>query len=76
MKKKIINNIVNILEEKGFVNFYLHNETYTIMKDKDEFIIKQSGCDNIHKFKNITDLFQYYYVYGESLIESLEDIII
>lgn len=76
MKKKIINNIVNILKEKGFVNFYLHNVTYTIMKDKNEFIIKQSGCDNIHKFKNITDLFQYYYVYGDSLIESLEDIII
>lgn len=76
MKKKIINNIVNILKEKGFVNFYLHNVTYTIMKDKDEFIIKQSGCDNIHKFKSITDLFQYYYVYGDSLIESLEDIII
>lgn len=76
MKKKIIKEIVNIISRNGYVVFYLHNVRYAIIKKDNEFIIRQSGCDNIIRFNDIVGLFQNYCVYGESLIESLDDIII
>lgn len=76
MKKEIIRKIVSILNTRGFVNFYLHNVIYTIILKNNVFLIKQSGCDTVLKFDKITDLFQTYRIYGDSLIESLEDIIL
>lgn len=76
MKKKIVKEIVYILNRQGYISFYLHNVRYTIIIKNDEYIIKQSGCDTILRYNEITDLFQHYRIYGDSLIESLEEIII
>ena len=76
IKKKVVKEIVNILNRQGYISFYLHNVRYTIINKNDEYIIKQSGCDNILKYNEITDLFQHYRIYRDSLIESLEEIII
>ncbi|MCI6265446.1 MAG: hypothetical protein MR598_01200 [Erysipelotrichaceae bacterium] len=76
MKKKIIKDMVYLLDRQGYISFYLHNVKYTIIHVDNEFIIKQSGCNNLIRFNEITDLFQNYKIYGDSLIESLEDIII
>jgi hypothetical protein len=76
MEKEIIRNIVSILNNNGSITFYLYNARYTIEIKNNNYILKASGSNYIHIYKSIKDLFSNYLVYGESLIELLQDMII
>lgn len=65
------------LGKKGEVSFYLYNIKYRIvMLENDDYLISNSGSFNARKYHGIRNLFEEYLVYGSSLLECLDDIII
>lgn len=77
MKNNKLKQIVYELGRKGEVFFYLYNIKYKIeMLNDDYYLISNSGSFNAHKYHGIRNLFEEYLVYGSSLLECLDDIIL
>lgn len=75
MKKKF-NFLIEILSRNKKVSFYLYNVKYIIYISNNKYIIKQNNSDYLYTYDDINKLFTEFKIYGSSIIESLEDLII
>lgn len=76
MDKDKLERFINVLNKKNEVSFYLYNVRYKIIRKNKSFIIKHSGSTRIYLCNELIDLFKECRVYGESLAETFENIIL
>lgn len=68
---------VNILGKDKVIYFYLYNTLYRIiMLDNDYYRISSYGSAYYAEYHKIINLFDNYYIYGETLRNCVDDIII
>ena len=74
MEKEKIFFISNIINNNHCLYFRLYNVLYKIVFIDNTFYIKQFGVDNEKKYSALKELFDNYIVYGNTLIEQINDI--
>lgn len=75
MKEKV-GRLRQLLNENGSVVFYLLNSRYEIVYNGSNVLIMQFGSNLKHSYSNLNSLLIGYKIYGESLIELLQYLII
>lgn len=76
MDRDKLERFIKKLHMNNEISFYLYNVKYIIMIKNKSFIIKNSGSSHIYLYEKLGELFKEYKVYGESLVELFDDIII
>lgn len=67
--------ISNKIKANHYLYFRLLNVLYKITFKNNVFSIQQFGVDNTKQYQTLKDLFENYIVYGNSLMEQIDDII-
>ncbi len=62
------------LKEEHFVLFRLYNALYRITLTREGYTIQQDGLNISYTFDSLRDVFENYIVYGDRLIELINDI--
>lgn len=66
--------ISNKIKINHSLYFRLYNVLYKIEFINNAFYIKQFGIDNVKKYSTLKELFDNYIIYGNTLIEQINDI--
>ena len=74
MEKELIFTIASRLKEQHVVSFRLYNAIYMIVLTDKGYFINQFGMDVRYFYESLKDLFEKYVVYGDSLINLIDDI--
>lgn len=67
--------ISNKIKVNHYLYFRLLNVLYKITFKNNVFSIQQFGVESIKQYATLKDLFENYIVYGNSLMEQIDDII-
>lgn len=80
MNKEILKKIDKLEQQLNgsfkCASFYLYNTKYLVKNNNGNITIQNSGSNNIKSYSSIEDMFSNYYVYGSSLQDSLDKMII
>ena len=68
--------LIEILSKNKYVLIYLYNVKYIIYIEDNEYIIKQWNSDYYYTYSDINKLFTSFKIYGLSIIECLENLVI
>ena len=74
MNEKKIKLFINRLQEDHIIYFRLYNATYQIKLEQAGITIHQQGLEVTYPFENLRQLFENYVVYGDKLIDCMNDI--
>lgn len=66
--------ISNKIKVNHYLYFRLLNVLYKITFKNNVFSIQQFGVESIKQYETLKDLFENYIVYGNSLMEQIDDI--
>lgn len=66
--------IAKRLKEEHIIMIRLYNALYKITNDNKQYTIQQEGLDTKYHYKTLKELFENYVVYGEELINQINDI--
>ena len=66
--------IHNQLLKHQVVVFSLYNALYEISFSSNFFVIHQIGIDVLYQYSSLDELFHQYVVYGDSLLNAIQDI--
>lgn len=67
MERDKLELFVEILNNSKTISFYLFNVKYIIYYENKKYMIKQESLSTYKIYPSIIDLFNNYYIYGESL---------
>ena len=77
MRSEKLQQFVNILARDKVIYFYLYNTQYKIkMLDNDYYRISSYGSTYYTEFHKIVNLFDNYYIYGQTLRKCVDDIVL
>lgn len=76
MRNDKLKQFTSILERRHHISFYLYNVRYNIEVEDKILILSNNGSSYLYKYNNIRELFTDNLVYGSSLAECFDDIII
>ena len=74
MKKEKILVISEKIKNNHYLYFRLLNVLYKITFESNIFSIQQFGVNNVKQYSTLKDLFENYIVYGNALMEQIDDI--
>lgn len=74
MKKEKILVISEKIKNNHYLYFRLLNVLYKITFESNIFSIQQFGVNNVKQYSTLKDLFENYIVYGNTLMEQIDDI--
>ena len=74
MEREKIEILARRLQEEHVVCFRLYNALYTITFIQGRLCIRQDGLDICYYFSSLQELLQHFVVYGNTLLESIQDI--
>lgn len=74
MSKEKMLSISNKIKTNHYLYFRLLNVLYKITFENNIFSIQQFGVDNVKQYSTLKDLFENYIVYGNTLMEQIDDI--
>lgn len=76
MSKEKMLSISNKIKTNHYLYFRLLNVLYKITFKNNVFSIQQFGIENVKQYATLKDLFENYIVYGNTLMEHIDDIIL
>ena len=76
MDKKKFESFQKIINSKKYIVFSLYTATYIIRYKNNEFSIKLLTSDYVHTYESLFQLFSEFTIYGNTLAELFNEIII